>query len=150
MTAHIQTKIQCPMTCCLSFSLLPVSMNQKTHVSLTQFPVPALPGAYHSLPSCLFLLRLVWVSSCGLRFRPESLVSDSPGLCLAPAPFVTLTPRGQQSDSRPVCQSPWEPHRHGGRGRALTPRPLRAGSDPAESTPDLSFVSDFSAALTHC
>ena len=67
-----------------------------------------------------------------------------------PAPFVTLTPRGQQPDSRPVCQSPWEPHRHGGRGRALTPRPLRAGSDPAESTPDLSFVLDFSAALTHC
>lgn len=84
MTAHIQIKIQCPMTCCLSFSLLPVSMNQKTHVSLTQFPVRALPGACHSLPSCLFLLRLVWVSSCGLPFRPESLVSDSPGLCLAP------------------------------------------------------------------
>ena len=84
MTANIQIKIQCPMTCCLSFSLLPVSMNQKTHVSLTQFPVPALPGAYHSLPSCLFLLRLVWVSSCGLPFRPESLVSDSPSLCLAP------------------------------------------------------------------
>ena len=83
MTAHIQIKIQCPMTCCLSFSLLPVSMNQKTHVSLTQFPVRALPGAY-SLPSCLFLLRLVWVPSCGLPLRPESLVSDSPGLCLAP------------------------------------------------------------------
>ena len=148
MTAHIQIKIQCPMTCCLSFSLLPVSMNQKTRMSLTQFPVHALPGAYHSLPA---------VSSCSgwSGFRPVVPRSDLsrwfltlPVSVSPPAPFVTLTPPGQQPDPRPVCQSPREPHRHG--GRALTPRSRLAGSDPAESTPDLSFVPDFPAALTHC
>ena len=148
MTAHIQIKIQCPMTCCQSFSLLPVSMNQKTHVFLTQFPVRALPGAYHSLPSSLFLLRLVWVPSCGPRSDLSRWFLTLPVSVLPPAPFVTLTPPGQHPDPRPVCQSPREPHRHD--GRALTPRPRLAGSDPTESTPDLSFVPDFSAALTHC
>ena len=57
--------------------------SENTHVSHSvSCPCSAWRLSFSS--SCLFLLRLVWVPSCGPPFRPESLVSDSPGLCLAP------------------------------------------------------------------
>ena len=148
MTANIQIKIQCPMTCCLSFSLLPVSMNQKTHVSLTQFPVRALPGACHSLPSCLFLLRLVWASSCGLPLRPESLVSDSPGLCLAPGAVChTDSPWAAAWLPAPVSVSPGAPPApHRLCGLALTPRPRSPG--PIQLSP-LQIYLSFLTSLLH-
>ena len=70
---------------------------------------------------CLALVILfLAVSSCSgwSGFRPVVSRSDLSRWFLTlpisvspPAPFVTLTPPGQQPDSRPLCQSPREPHR---------------------------------------